>query len=181
MRVIDFIKKKNKLVFDETGVILVPEDQIIDLVPRKLSMHTDSSMCPYCNEFLYDDRGECYDCPMNKAFNKCTGLDEAGNRQDNDSYAFSLEALDGKSVISIPGMSELVDRYNAENGFQDAKTIAEMGKEELLYFVEEYNNYVVDFPEHHDSESYPVCIYEFFENEFQDILEDEEQNKEESI
>ena len=60
-------------------------------------------------------------------------------------------------------------------------TISEMNKEELLYFIEEYNNYVVDFPDYHDDGSYPVCIYEFHGIEFQEILNDEEENKEESI
>ena len=41
MKVTDFIDAKNKIVYDVTGVILVPDDQIIEVPKRDLSMTWD--------------------------------------------------------------------------------------------------------------------------------------------
>jgi hypothetical protein len=43
--------------------------------------------------------------------------------------------------------------------------------DDLCHLIQEYNFYVMNFPEEHDVsyEEYPVSIYEFYENEYQEI------------
>lgn len=48
-----------------------------------------------------------------------------------------------------------------------------LDREDLLYLMGCYNNYIIDFYEEHDSGCIPVSIYEFYENEFQEIKENE--------
>ncbi len=181
MKVIDFLKKKNKLVFKATGIVLIPEDQLIDLVPRRLDFRTDATICPYCVEFIDDI---CDDCPMSKASNKCTefGGDDGTN---DDSYARVKKELDGNGIGSVAGVVDLVKRFNESNGFSNdnlirPKTISAMNKKELLYFIEEYNEYTGRFFEDVNNNSFKD-IYDFHKEDFQDILEDEENNKEESM
>ena len=44
-------------------------------------------------------------------------------------------------------------------------------RQELLHLAQHYSEYVMEFPETHDEGSYPVCLEEFYINEYQDILE----------
>ena len=176
MTVRRFFELKNELVFDAVGITLVPEDQIVDMDPVPLvGGDSDADICPYCVLYLEEEFGRrsCEECPMETAGNRC-GNNSGSTYTD---VAMRNEEIDG--IINIPGVRELVNQYNKENGF-NKPTISGLNKEELLYFIEEYNNYVVDFPDYHDNRSYPVCIYEFFGIEFQEILADEEKNKEES-
>lgn len=50
--------------------------------------------------------------------------------------------------------------------------LEKLNKEELLFFISCYNNYIIDFYETHEDNMQPVCAYEFFDNEFQEILND---------
>ena len=50
--------------------------------------------------------------------------------------------------------------------------VDEMDKEELLFFIDCYNNYIIDFFDEHEEGMQPVCIYEFFDTEFQEILKE---------
>lgn len=45
--------------------------------------------------------------------------------------------------------------------------IENLDREDLLFLIGCYNNYVVDFFEEHEEGMYPVSVYEFYENEFQ--------------
>ena len=47
-------------------------------------------------------------------------------------------------------------------------SIAELSKSELLRLMQEYNEYVMNYEE--NSEGYPVCLEEFYDNEYQYIL-----------
>lgn len=49
------------------------------------------------------------------------------------------------------------------------RKLEDLSKEELLEFIKEYNNYVVDFYEEHDLGDIPVCVSEFYYNEYQFI------------
>ena len=40
-------------------------------------------------------------------------------------------------------------------------------KKELLKLIKAYNDYVMTFYEEHDESCFPICIYEFFDNEYQ--------------
>jgi len=50
-------------------------------------------------------------------------------------------------------------------------SIESLDRDDLLFFMGTYNNYIVDFD--YKNSGQPVCVYEFFENEFQEILEEQ--------
>lgn len=58
--------------------------------------------------------------------------------------------------------------------------IEDLDREDLLFLIDCYNNYVVEFYDEHEEGMYPVSIYEFFDNEFQEILREKSDYKEEN-
>lgn len=48
--------------------------------------------------------------------------------------------------------------------------LEDLDREELLFFISCYNDYIIDFYDTHEEGMQPVCAYEFFDNEFQEIL-----------
>lgn len=54
-------------------------------------------------------------------------------------------------------------------------SLEELDREDLLFFIGCYNNYVVEFYDDHEEGMYPVSAYEFFDNEFQEILNQDEE------
>jgi hypothetical protein len=71
MSVKEFIKKKNKIIYDEFGITLVPEDQIEECPKHKLDTYSAIRACPYCVVYVND---RCVDCPMYKAGNECNSV-----------------------------------------------------------------------------------------------------------
>jgi len=71
MTVEEFLIKKNKIFYDLTGAVLVPDDQIIDVEKEfgdiELSTGRDDLACPYCH--IYED--DCRSCIMKEKGNKC--------------------------------------------------------------------------------------------------------------
>lgn len=57
--------------------------------------------------------------------------------------------------------------------------IEDLDREDLLFLIGCYNNYVVEFYDEHEEGMYPVSVYEFFDNEFQEILRENSDYKEE--
>lgn len=53
-------------------------------------------------------------------------------------------------------------------------SLEELDREELLFFIGCYNNYIIDFYDTHEEGMQPVCAYEFFDTEFQEILKEQE-------
>lgn len=53
-------------------------------------------------------------------------------------------------------------------------SLEELDREDLLFFIGCYNNYIIDFYEQHEEDMFPVCAYEFFDTEFQEILKEQE-------
>lgn len=53
-------------------------------------------------------------------------------------------------------------------------SLEELDREDLLYFIGCYNNYIVEFYDTHEESMQPVCAYEFFDNEFQELLKESE-------
>ena len=45
--------------------------------------------------------------------------------------------------------------------------VNELDKETLIDFICQYNDYVQNFYDEHDEGSYPCCIAEFYDNEYQ--------------
>lgn len=62
-----------------------------------------------------------------------------------------------------------------------AEQIENMDKEDLLSLLGHYNNYVVEFFDTHEEGMQPVSVYEFFENEYQEITENEKSKEEKEI
>lgn len=56
--------------------------------------------------------------------------------------------------------------------------IEDLDREDLLFLIGCYNNYVVEFYDEHEDGMYPVSVYEFFDNEFQEILKENSDYKE---
>lgn len=58
-------------------------------------------------------------------------------------------------------------------------SLEDLDREDLLFFIDCYNNYIVEFYDDHEEGMQPVCAYEFFDNEFQEILREQADYKEE--
>lgn len=52
--------------------------------------------------------------------------------------------------------------------------IEDLDRDDLLFLIGCYNNYVIEFYDTHEEGMQPVSVYEFLDNEFQDILNEEE-------
>ena len=50
------------------------------------------------------------------------------------------------------------------------KALDDLNNAELLLLLTEYSNYVMEFYGAHSSAEYPVCVYEFYDNEYQEII-----------
>jgi hypothetical protein len=52
---------------------------------------------------------------------------------------------------------------------QNAKSVQDLDKGDLIFFIQKYNEYIIDFD--YGDGGQPVCVDEFFDCEFQEILE----------
>ena len=68
MTVVEFLRKKNEIIKKHTGLILVPEAQIVEVAKVPLSMNEDINACPYCKIWFSED---CIGCPMAANNNDC--------------------------------------------------------------------------------------------------------------
>jgi len=108
MKVSEYIRRKNDIIEKTTGLVLVPDDQIIDLEPMPLDVYEDGEACPYCIAFE-----DCKGCPMKLAGNCCNGIEESTYRQ-------VYKALSGgivQSPLVKKDIRDLVKEYNESNGF----------------------------------------------------------------
>ena len=53
------------------------------------------------------------------------------------------------------------------------KNLKALNKKELLSFIKYYNDYIINFYEDHEEGMEPVSVYEFFDNEYQEILNED--------
>lgn len=51
-------------------------------------------------------------------------------------------------------------------------SLEELDREDLLFFIGCYNNYIVEFYDEHEEGMQPVCAYEYFDTDFQEILKE---------
>lgn len=51
------------------------------------------------------------------------------------------------------------------------ENIDDLYRDDLLYLINCYNDYVMNFFDEHDDSMRPVSVYEFYSNEFQEIVE----------
>jgi len=113
MTIKKYIERKNVLSVKQTGIVLVPLDQIIDMEPMHLSFtKRDSGACPYCIKWMEVIEGYkmCKGCPMEEMGNEC-GADK-GN-----TYSQATDALEGSLIDNLEGLEELIKEYNMSNGF----------------------------------------------------------------
>lgn len=114
----EFIQKKNRIVKDATGVLLVPENQIID-EPRVQLMECGVSalhggLCPYCclrkeNIEPGMTRISCETCPMALANNKCEyNVKKSTWDRANDIWEKEATAKDKQDLLN------LIKEYNKE-------------------------------------------------------------------
>ena len=117
MSTIEYVKRKNKLVEDQFGHILVPEDQIKEVTKNKLSMVDDMNACPYCIIYYVGglDYERCKGCPMQEAGNGC--LMNAPSTYGTVTDAIDTITKTSSSIIATDGLSELIDEFNESNGF----------------------------------------------------------------
>ena len=52
--------------------------------------------------------------------------------------------------------------------------LEDLDREDLLFFIGCYNNYIIDFFDEHEEGMQPIGAYEFFDTEFQEILKKQE-------
>ncbi len=74
MTTLEYLKKKNEIVFGVTDEILIPEDQLMEVPYHKNfkpSRLLASCNCPYCLA-----SNSCAECPMGKAGNECITDDD---------------------------------------------------------------------------------------------------------
>jgi hypothetical protein len=112
MKVTEFIRRKNAILFDITGITLVPEDQIEEVEAKPLTKNwTNGGLCPYCRLYnQLDDIVDCSQCIMSKRGNECNGI--------NSTYKQIIKALsDNYMLISferIPKVKALISEYNKQ-------------------------------------------------------------------
>ncbi len=114
MKVVDYIRRKNAILFDITGIQLVPDSQIIDIPAEDvgiLSVTNDSSCCPYCKVFLPKSPFlDCEGCPMYEQGNDCYNVDSTYRRI----LGRLQERTAVKNINDIHRIKKLVKKYNEE-------------------------------------------------------------------
>ena len=118
MTVTEYIKRKNKIIFDEIGVTLVPESQIKECPQKFLNTGSDANMCPYC--LVYDQDSEdtkCEGCPMYDAENDCNAEDWDSTWRDV-CRELKMEGGGTYYIFNYPKfhqiLQNLVNQYNEE-------------------------------------------------------------------
>ena len=113
MKVTEFIRRKNEILFDLTGVTLVPEDQIEEVEAKPLHGNwSNGGLCPYCRvyEQLADGLVDCSQCIMSKRGNECNGF--------NSTYRQMTTALHDNGISAaykrIPEIMALAREYNEQ-------------------------------------------------------------------
>ena len=85
------------------------------------------------------------------------------------------ESQSGWYRITFQGKDGYVKMDAVEAAVQvEGESLEELDREDLLFFIGCYNNYIIEFYDEHEEGMIPVCAYEFFDNEFQEILKEQE-------
>ena len=135
MTTLEFLKRKNEIVFAVTGVQLIPDDQLIDLPYIKLSsdyyeeedgleLSLHAKICPYCETYREKPNGteytriDCTKCIMQIKGNGCF-MGETDSGLDS-TWVQCYDEWDNKSTkADILKLIDLVQTYNKEG--QDAQ------------------------------------------------------------
>ena len=110
MTTTDFLIKKNKIVFEVTGVGLVPLDQIEEVEFRKLEHYSPvvlcGNICPYCHIYGFEIL-QCSGCPMVEKGNPC-GTEDSTWQRASTLWSEKSKWRDRKKL------SNLIEEYNKE-------------------------------------------------------------------
>lgn len=109
MTPVEYMKRKNELIMEDLGVILIPDSQISNVAVHKLGTENDADSCPYCHEYIENG---CYGCPMSEAKNRC-GVDDS----TYDMLINSLGEDPANIADEVSDIYALVYEYNKSNGF----------------------------------------------------------------
>ena len=108
MTELEYMKEKNRILFEYTGKILVPKSQLVDVkIIEQLSCNDDSECCPYCQLYAFN---KCEGCPMDKSGNKCSS-DNEGSTYMKVYYKLKEQDL---NIHQVPEIISLVDKFNEE-------------------------------------------------------------------
>ena len=114
MTLIEYMKKKNEIVLEKTGIILIPKEQMVELeFNEELNPRDgDRGYCPYC--VLFADK-KCIGCPMHEANNNCIQEEDSTYNQVRESLQREdkeLYQIDDIVALARQWNTELDDRYN---------------------------------------------------------------------
>lgn len=127
MTALEFMDRKNAILEELTGEILIPSDQLRDVVALPLGkvrriaesdVISDASICPYCVKYIdksLPEAEECTRCPMFLHDNWCNDDPEESYSTYNIVIAAVKEANeDYRLFIDVPEIKALVDEYNSQ-------------------------------------------------------------------
>ena len=118
MSITQYLKRKNDLIYEQTGIILTPDDQIVEVEKRILGISSDMDACPYCVAFYVSgalEEDKCTGCPMQEAGNGCLTTDDS--TYEKITSKLSLEGNSASLTKGIEGLHELIIEFNKSNGF----------------------------------------------------------------
>ena len=106
----EYIRSKNQIALDLVGVIITPENQIVDIEFHELEPTIGDYSCPYCQKYQATGRRSCRGCPMSEAGNEC------GISKDSTWYIF-MTAIHKKDLEAAfkEAITPLVKEYNESN------------------------------------------------------------------
>lgn len=113
MTIVEYIKRKNKILKEITGIILVPESQIKEIPAIKLDIdrYDDSGICPYCLVYLDHSKEyelePCKGCPMKEQGNDCL------NKELQSTYRQIINKLN-TAIYAVSAIRNLATEYNSQ-------------------------------------------------------------------
>lgn len=117
---IEYLRAKNEIIYEATGIVLVPEEQIKEVDCRvPLSTIYDVYTCPYCIKNIHEEELRCEECIMEKSGNGCLQADSTYNQVRRKLAEIAgdgggeIAIMDIRSVVA-KDIAELIYRYNRE-------------------------------------------------------------------
>lgn len=115
MSIVEYLTRKNALALKYFGVIIVPEDQIVEVEKHKLSAEWNTEACPYCLVYLCENSDGCKACPMTLAGNRCSDRNSSWNKFTNGRDEVQANSQDTVDQY-YKELAQLIDEFNESNG-----------------------------------------------------------------
>lgn len=91
-------------------------------------------------------------------------------------YKYLVEEVDDKEIKKLAMLlldytnNGSMQDFDEEIEQEEINNLEDLDKDKLINFIKEYNNYILDFNEDFQGlDRIPVCINEFFENEYKEL------------